>query len=78
MAASEKKMSIFFLIKQFHHLLKTYFGSEFGKVLFYLLLYYHRFLAFSFLKRKKKCLFTREPLCIASFSVWENLRIYCG
>lgn len=48
-----KKMSIFFYIKLFHHLLKTYFGSEFGKVLFYLLLYYHRLLAFSFLKRKK-------------------------
>lgn len=36
MAASEKNV-YFFLIKIFHHLLKTYFASGFGKVLFYLL-----------------------------------------
>lgn len=33
MAASEKEKKVyFFLIKIFHHLLKTHFGSGFGKV----------------------------------------------
>lgn len=53
-----------------------YFGSEFGDIISAAAVL-PQIIGFWFPK-EKNCLFTRKPLCIASFSVWENLRIDCG
>lgn len=49
-----------------------YFGSEFGDIISAAAVL-PQIIGFQFPK-EKNCLLTRKPLCIAGFSVWENLR----
>lgn len=68
-------MSIFFNSNISSHV-KNVFGSELGKVLFYLLLYCHRPLAFGLLKRK--IAFLLESLVYCQFFYLGKSKNYCG
>lgn len=64
-------MSIFFNSNISSHV-KNVFGSELGKVLFYLLLYCHRPLAFGLLKRK--IAFLLESLCVLPIFLFGKIQ----